>query len=46
MINADRFTPVDQGLIPTGQLQGVDGVPLDFRQSTAIGRGSSRMTRS
>jgi aldose 1-epimerase len=37
MINADRFTPVDQGLIPTGELRPVDGTPFDFRVSTAIG---------
>jgi aldose 1-epimerase len=34
---ADRFTPVVQGLIPTGELKPVDGTPFDFRQSTAIG---------
>src|SRR5262249_58720202 len=37
MINADRFTPVDAGLIPTGKLESVDGTPLDFRKPTAIG---------
>jgi len=37
MINADRFTPVDVGLIPTGELQPVDGTPFDFRTPTAIG---------
>jgi aldose 1-epimerase len=37
MINADRFTPVDQGLIPTGELEKVDGTPFDFRQPTPIG---------
>ena len=31
MINADRFTPVDQGLIPTGELKDVTGTPFDFR---------------
>jgi aldose 1-epimerase len=36
-INADRFTPVDDTLIPTGQLQPVDGTPFDFRKPTAIG---------
>ncbi len=36
-INADRFTPVDGGLIPTGELRPVTGTPFDFRQSTAIG---------
>ena len=37
MLNADRFTPVDAGLIPTGELLPVQGTPLDFRQATAIG---------
>jgi aldose 1-epimerase len=37
MIDADRFTPVDKGLIPTGELQLVDGTPFDFRKPTPIG---------
>lgn len=37
MINADRFTPVDSTLIPTGELRSVKGTPFDFKQSTAIG---------
>lgn len=36
-INADRFTPVDRGLIPTGELKSVAGTPFDFRKATAIG---------
>jgi aldose 1-epimerase len=36
-INADRYTPVDEGLIPTGELAPVEGTPFDFRKSTAIG---------
>ena len=36
-INADRFTPVDTTLIPTGELASVSGTPFDFRQPTAIG---------
>lgn len=36
-IHADRFTPVDGTLIPTGQLQNVAGTPLDFRTPAAIG---------
>lgn len=36
-LNADRFTPVDAGLIPIGELRAVDGTPFDFRQPTAIG---------
>ena len=37
MINADHFTPVDEGLIPTGEVRPVAGTPFDFRQATAIG---------
>ena len=37
MINADRFTPVDKGLIPTGELRPVKGTPFDFTTATAIG---------
>jgi aldose 1-epimerase len=36
-IDADRFTPVDEHLIPTGELKSVAGTPFDFRQPTAIG---------
>jgi aldose 1-epimerase len=37
LINAERYTPVDAGLIPTGELASVEGTPFDFRQLTAIG---------
>ncbi len=36
-IPADRFTPVDSTLIPTGELQPVAGTPFDFRGPTTIG---------
>ena len=36
-IHADRYTPVDATLIPTGELAPVAGTPFDFRQPTAIG---------
>ena len=36
-LNADRYTPVDATLIPTGQLAPVQGTPFDFRKATAIG---------
>lgn len=38
MLNADAFTPVDAGLIPTGEVRPVEGTPFDFRQGKAIGR--------
>jgi aldose 1-epimerase len=34
---ADRFTPVDATLIPTGELRAVENTPFDFRAPTAIG---------
>ena len=37
-INADRFTPIDRGLIPTGELEDVTGTPFDFRTATPIGK--------
>jgi aldose 1-epimerase len=36
-IDADRYTPVDSTLIPTGELAPVQGTPFDFRKPTAIG---------
>jgi aldose 1-epimerase len=36
-INADRYTPTDATLIPTGVLQPVEGTPFDFRKSVTIG---------
>jgi aldose 1-epimerase len=36
-IHADRFTPIDETLIPTGELRSVQGTPMDFSQAVAIG---------
>lgn len=36
-IDADRYLPVDGGLIPTGEIASVAGTPFDFREATAIG---------
>jgi aldose 1-epimerase len=36
-LNAGRFTPVNDVLIPTGELATVEGTPFDFRKSTAVG---------
>lgn len=36
-INADKFTPVDSTLIPTGKLEAVKGTPMDFTTPTKIG---------
>jgi len=44
MIDADRYTPVDDGLIPTGKLPSVAGTPMDFRKPTAIGARIAKLT--
>lgn len=36
-LNADKFTPVDATLIPTGKIQDVAGTPFDFREPQVIG---------
>jgi aldose 1-epimerase len=37
MLNADRYTPVDEGLIPTGELRSVKNSPMDFTEPKTIG---------
>ncbi len=36
-INASRYTPVNEELIPTGELANVEGTPFDFRKPHVIG---------
>jgi len=36
-LEADRYTPIDSSLIPTGEIVSVAGTPFDFRKLTAIG---------
>ncbi|WP_035769387.1 aldose epimerase family protein [Butyrivibrio sp. NC2002] len=36
--NAEKTTPVREGLIPTGEIKSVEGTPLDFRQAKPIGK--------
>jgi len=38
MINADNFTPIDAGFIPTGEIKPVKGTVFDFTKPTAIGK--------
>jgi aldose 1-epimerase len=38
-IDADHYTPVDETLIPTGEIAPVEGTPLDFRRSKPIADG-------
>ncbi len=37
ILAADRFLPVDKGLIPTGEMRNVAGTPFDFRTAHKIG---------
>ena len=36
-LNADRYLPVDETMIPTGEIKPVRGTPMDFTRETAIG---------
>jgi len=42
-LNADRYNPVDAGLIPTGELAPVAGTPFDFRSFHPIGERVRQM---
>jgi aldose 1-epimerase len=37
-INADRFTPVNKHVVPTGEMRSVTGTPFDFRRPEVIGK--------
>lgn len=37
-LNADKYTPTDDTLIPTGEIASVEGTDLDFRKFTRIGK--------
>jgi aldose 1-epimerase len=37
MIDAENFIPVGKGLIPTGEIRGIRGTPMDFTSATRIG---------
>ncbi|MGC3969496.1 MAG: aldose epimerase family protein [Pirellulales bacterium] len=43
---ADRFTPVDAGLIPTGKVESVVGSPLDFTTAKRIGERIEELTKT
>lgn len=38
MINADKYTPVDKELIPTGKIEDVSNTPMDFRVAKKVGK--------
>jgi len=37
MLNADKYTPVNEQLIPTGEIKPVEGTPFDFTHPHAVG---------
>lgn len=45
-INADSYTPVDDTLIPTGEIESVEGTPLDFRKLTRIGKRIEQLEKT
>lgn len=44
MLNADNYTPVDAGLIPTGEIKAVKDTPMDFSTSKVIGSRIDQVT--
>ncbi len=45
-LNADKYTPVDDTLIPTGEIKSVEGTVLDFRKPTKIGKRIDSLTET
>ncbi len=43
-LNADKHTPTDDTLIPTGKIEAVEGTPLDFRKMKKIGARIEKLT--
>ena len=39
LIDADRYIPTDDTLIPTGEIASVEGTPFDFREEKFISAG-------
>lgn len=37
LLNSEQYTPVDDTLIPTGEIKSTEGTPMDFRTAAAIG---------
>ena len=44
MLTADRYTPTDETLIPTGELASVKGTAVDFTKPAAIGSRFNQLT--
>jgi aldose 1-epimerase len=43
VLHASKFTPVDEGSIPTGELKPVAGGPMDFTKAKTIGKDFAQM---
>ena len=46
MLDADKYTPVDDTLIPTGEIEPVEGTPLDFTQADARSASGSTQIKA
>lgn len=46
MVAADRYTPTDDTLIPTGKVAPVAGTPFDFNKSTRIGERIDQLVKT
>lgn len=46
MINADKYTPTDDTLIPTGKIESVANTPLDFRKAKTIGEQVNKLIKT
>jgi len=44
MLKADKYTPVNETLIPTGKIDDVKGTPMDFTTSKKIGKDIANVT--
>ena len=44
-LNANHYLPTDSTLIPTGEIRGVAGTPMDFTQSRTVGSQTKKMQR-
>lgn len=44
MLNADKYTPVNDKLIPTGKIDDVKGTPMDFTSAKKIGKDIAAVT--
>jgi aldose 1-epimerase len=45
-LNASKYTPTDDTLIPTGKIETVEGTPLDFRKATRVGDRIEQLTNT